>query len=232
LRFKLPDKQSLLEIDPVEAKLRKLNQLLTQELEVLELGKNLQSETQGTMEKAQREYFLREQLKAIQKELGEGDEQSVEAKDLEGKIDEAAMPPEADKEARRELSRLRAMPPQAAEYGLIKTYLEWMTELPWNKVTEDNLDISRAREILDEDHYDLEKIKDRIIEYLAVRKLKRERDGSGESDKGPILCFVGPPGVGKTSLGKSIARSLGRKFVRISLGGIHDEAEIRGHRRT
>jgi len=230
LRFKLPDKQALLEINPVEAKLRKLNQLLTAELEVLELGKKLQSETQSTMEKAQREYFLREQLKAIKKELGEEDEQAVEAKDLEKKIDEAAMPPEADKEARRELARLRMMPPQAAEYSLIKTYLEWMVELPWNKVTEDNLDINRARQVLDEDHYDLEKIKERILEYLAVRKLKKERGDT--SDKSPILCFVGPPGTGKTSLGQSIARAMGRKFIRMSLGGVRDEAEIRGFRRT
>jgi ATP-dependent Lon protease len=231
LRFKLPDKQELLELDPVEAKLKKLNQLLSQELEVLELGKKLQSETQSTMEKTQREYYLREQLRAIQKELGEEDEQAVEAKDLEEKVKQAGMPPEADKEARRELSRLRMMPPQAAEYSLIKTYLEWMVELPWNKVTEDNLDIVRARQILDEDHYDLEKIKDRIVEYLAVRKLKKER-GDGDHDKGPILCFVGPPGTGKTSLGQSIARAMGRKFIRMSLGGVRDEAEIRGFRRT
>ena len=231
LRFKLPDKQALLELDPVQDKLKKLNQLLTQELEVLELGKKLQTETQSTMEKTQREYYLREQLRAIQKELGEEDEQAVEAKDLEEKVKQAGMPPEADKEAHRELSRLRMMPPQAAEYSLIKTYLEWMVELPWNKATEDNLDIVRARQILDEDHYDLEKIKDRIIEYLAVRKLKKER-GDGDSDKGPILCFVGPPGTGKTSLGQSIARAMGRKFIRMSLGGVRDEAEIRGFRRT
>ena len=232
LRFKLPDKQALLELDPVEAKLRKLNQLLTQELEVLELGKKLQSETQSTMEKAQREYYLREQLKQIQKELGEEDEQAVEAKDLEDKINQAALPPEADKEARRELARLRMMPPQAAEYSLIKTYLEWMAELPWNKVTEDNLDIKRARQVLDEDHYDLEKIKDRIIEYLAVRKLKIERGVEDGAGKSPILCFVGPPGTGKTSLGQSIAHATGRKFIRMSLGGVRDEAEIRGFRRT
>jgi ATP-dependent Lon protease len=205
---------------------------LTQELEVLELGKKLQTETQGTMEKTQREYFLREQLKAIQKELGEQDEQTVEANELEKKIADAAMPPEADKEARRELARMRVMPPQAAEYSLIKTYLEWMTELPWNKVTEDNLNIARARQVLDEDHYDLEKIKERIIEFLAVRKLKKERGSADEHQKSPILCFVGPPGVGKTSLGQSIARAMGRKFIRMSLGGVRDEAEIRGFRRT
>ena len=232
LRFKLPDKQTLLEMDPVEAKLKKLNVLLTQELEVLELGKKLQSETQSTMEKAQRQYYLREQLKAIQKELGEEDEQSVEAKELEERVNQAAMPPEADKEARRELNRMRTMPPQAAEYSLIKTYLEWMTELPWNKISEDNLDVVRARQILDEDHYDLEKIKERILEFLAVRKLKKERGSEGEADKGPILCFVGPPGTGKTSLGQSIARAMGRKFIRMSLGGVRDEAEIRGFRRT
>jgi ATP-dependent Lon protease len=232
LRFKLPDKQALLEMDPVEAKLKKLNQLLTQELEVLELGKKLQTETQTTMEKSQREYFLREQLKSIQKELGEEDEQAVESKELEEKVNQAAMPPEADKEARRELKRLRTMPTQAAEYSLIKTYLEWMTDLPWNKVTEDNLEVARARQILDEDHYDLEKIKDRILEFLAVRKLKKERGSDAASDKGPILCFVGPPGTGKTSLGQSIARAMGRKFIRMSLGGVRDEAEVRGFRRT
>jgi len=231
IRMKLADRQKLLEADPVGDKLRHLSSLLAQELQVLELGKKLQTETQETMGKAQREYFLREQLKAIKKELGEEDEQSIAIKEMEEKIEKAQMPPEAEKEARRELSRLRDMPPAAAEYSVIKTYLEWLTELPWNKRTEDNLEIGRVRQVLDEDHYDLEKIKDRILEYLAVRKLKKER-GDEDADKGPILCFVGPPGTGKTSLGQSIARALGRKFIRMSLGGMRDEAEIRGHRRT
>ncbi len=231
LRLKLADRQALLELNPVSEKLRKLTSLMAQELEVLELGKKIQSETQTTMEKAQREYFLREQLKAIKKELGEEDEQAVETKELARKIEEAGMPPEAEKEARRELSRLSSMPPQAAEYSVIKTYLEWLTDLPWKEATEDNLDIARVRQVLDEDHYDLEKIKERILEYLAVRKLKAERGAAGV-EKGAILCFVGPPGTGKTSLGQSIARALGRKFIRMSLGGMHDEAEIRGHRRT
>jgi ATP-dependent Lon protease len=177
------------------------------------------------MEHSQREYFLRQQLKAIQDELGEGDEQQAEISELRGQIEEAHLPDEADRAARRELDRLAKLPPAAAEYGVIRGYLEWILSLPWNETTEDNLDLEHAREVLDEDHYDLEKVKDRIIEQLAVSKLK-------EDVSGPILCFVGPPGVGKTSLGQSIARSLGRKFARISVGGVRDEAEIRGHRRT
>lgn len=231
IRMKLADRQTLLELDPVSEKLKKLNTILNQELQLLELGRKIQGETQQAMEKAQREYFLREQLKHIKKELGEEDEQAIEIKEYEKKITESGMPEEAAKEARRELERLRTMPPAAAEYSVIKTYLDWLVSLPWQKSTQDNLDIARVRQVLDEDHYDLEKIKERILEFLAVRKLKRERQGE-TAEKGAILCFVGPPGTGKTSLGQSIARALGRKFVRMSLGGLRDEAEIRGHRRT
>ncbi|MDO9066733.1 MAG: LON peptidase substrate-binding domain-containing protein, partial [Chloroflexota bacterium] len=231
LRMKLVDRQALLELEPAAEKLKKLNGILSQELEVLELGKKLQGETQQGMEKAQREYFLREQLKSIKKELGEEDEQAAEAKEYERKIEESGMTEEAAREARRELERIKTMPSAAAEYSVIKTYLDWLVSLPWQKATDDNLDIAKVREVLDEDHYDLEKIKERILEFLAVRKLKRDRQGE-VAQKGAILCFVGPPGTGKTSLGQSIARALGRKFVRMSLGGVRDEAEIRGHRRT
>jgi len=244
LRMDIADAQEVLELDDVRDKLRKLTTILTRELEVLELGKKIQTEAQSEMEKVQREYFLREQLKAIKRELGEESEQTVEAEEYRNKIEEAGMPEEARKEALRELARLEKMPTVAAEYSVIKTYLDWMTSLPWDKVTEDNLDIARARQILNEDHYDLEDIKKRILEYLAVRKLRLERaeERDEESEQltdyirrereGVILCFVGPPGTGKTSLGQSIARALGRKFVRMSLGGIRDEAEIRGFRRT
>jgi len=234
IRMELKDAQEILEIDKVADKLIKLNALITKEIEVLELGRKIQSQAQGELEKTQREYILREQLKQIKKELGEEDEQSLEIKEYEKKIAEAQMTPEAEKEARRELNRMKTMPPAAAEYHVIKTYLDWLVELPWSKTTEDNLDIARARQILDEDHYDLKDVKERILEYLAVRKLRLERGGDEEAKtyKGSILCFVGPPGVGKTSLGQSIARALGRKFIRMSLGGMHDEAEIRGHRRT
>lgn len=234
LRMEIKDAQELLEIDTIEGKLTKINALMSKELEILELGKKIQSQAQGEMEKTQREYILREQLKQIKKELGEEDEQAVELKEYDKKIADAKMSPEAEKEARRELERMKTMPPAAAEYHVIKTYLDWLVELPWSKTTEDNLDIARARKILDEDHYDLKEIKVRLLEYLAVRKLKLERGGDVEAKtyKGSILCFVGPPGVGKTSLGQSIARALGRKFIRMSLGGMHDEAEIRGHRRT
>jgi ATP-dependent Lon protease len=225
MRLKTEEKQELLEEADVEARLRKLSAILTRELEVFELGTKIQSQVQSEMEKSQREYFLRQQMKAIQDELGEGDEQQAEITELRGKIEEAKLPEEADKAARRELDRLAKLPPAAAEYGVIRTYLEWILTLPWTAVTEDNLDLKRARRILDEDHYDLEKVKERIVEQLAVSKLKADLSG-------PILCFVGPPGVGKTSLGQSIARTLGRKFVRISVGGVRDEAEIRGHRRT
>ena len=243
LRLDIEVAQELLEIDSVTEKLRKLSGLLTKELEVLELGRKIQSEAVGEMEKMQREFYLREQMKAIQKELGETDEQEAEIKEMEDRITEAGMPEEADKEARRELDRMRKMPPQAAEYSVIKTYLDWMVSLPWQQKTDDNLDIAHARQVLDEDHYGLEEVKDRILEYLAVRKLKLERkdddleevsvaDQIRRDREGVIICFVGPPGVGKTSLGLSIARAMGRKFVRLALGGIRDEAEIRGFRRT
>jgi ATP-dependent Lon protease len=244
IRMDLQDAQEILELDHIVDKLRRLTNILNRELEVLELGKKIQSEAQSEMEKMQREYFLREQLKAIQRELGEGDEQQMEIEELRTKINEAGMPEEAEKEALRELSRLEKLPPAAAEYGVIRTYLDWLTSLPWSVTTDDTLDIPHARQVLDEDHYDLGKIKERILEYLSVRKLRLERvtDTEGEElhpqdfirreREGVILCFVGPPGVGKTSLGQSIARALGRKFIRMSLGGIRDEAEIRGHRRT
>ena len=225
MRLKTAEKQELLEEADIEARLRKLTVILNRELEVLELGTKIQSQVQSEMEHSQREYFLRQQLKAIQEELGEGDEQQAEIAELRGQIEEAHLPEEADRAARRELDRLSKLPPAAAEYGVIRGYLEWILSLPWNETTEDNLDLEHARSVLDEDHYDLEKVKDRIIEQLAVSKLK-------DDISGPILCFVGPPGVGKTSLGQSIARSLGRKFSRISVGGVRDEAEIRGHRRT
>jgi ATP-dependent Lon protease len=241
LRIDLADAQDLLELNDVEAKLIKLDALLTKEVDVLELGKKISGQAQAEIEKNQREYILREQMKQIQKELGEGSEQEAEIKAYEKKIAEAGMSTEAEKEARRELDRMKTMPPAAAEYHVIKTYLDWLVDLPWNKTTEDNLDIPNARKILDEDHYDLKEIKERILEYLAVRKLRAERLHSdtdeGENDaartyRGSILTLVGPPGVGKTSLGQSVARALGRKFIRMSLGGMHDEAEIRGHRRT
>jgi ATP-dependent Lon protease len=242
VRMEIPDAQSILEIDSVREKLLKLTSILAKELEVLELGRKIQTEAQSEMEKMQREYFLREQLKAIRKELGEEDEQAVEVEEYRTKIAEAGMPEEAEKEALRELSRMEKMPPQAAEYSVIKTFLDWMTEMPWQVATDDLLDIGHARQVLDEDHYDLEEIKERILEYLAVRKLKAERseeraqdepiDQIREEREGVILCFVGPPGTGKTSLGRSIARALGRRFIRMSLGGMRDEAEIRGHRRT
>ena len=240
IRMEVETAQELLEIDDLKLKMRRLVGILHRELEVIELRQKIQSEAQEEMTKAQREYFLREQLKAIQRELGEGDEQQVEVEEYREKIEAASMPEEAKKEALRELSRLEKMPPQAAEYSVIKTYLDWLTDLPWQVTTEDNLDINHARQVLDEDHYDLEEVKERILEFLAVRKLRQERhmdeiDAETEAERGAmgaILCFVGPPGVGKTSLGQSIARALGRKFTRMSLGGLRDEAEIRGHRRT
>jgi ATP-dependent Lon protease len=225
MRLKTSEKQELLEEADVEARLRQLTVILNRELELLELGTKIQSQVHSEMEKSQREYFLRSQMKAIQEELGEGDEQQAEISELRAQIEEANLPEEAEKQARRELDRLAKLPSAAAEYGVIRTYLEWILSLPWNETTEDDLDLEKARKILDEDHYDLEKVKERIIEHLAVSKLKHDLSG-------PILCFVGPPGVGKTSLGQSIARALGRKFVRISVGGVRDEAEIRGHRRT
>jgi len=225
LRLKTDEKQRLLEEADVSKRLRDVLAILGRELEVVELGSKIQSQVQSEMEKGQREFFLRQQLKAIQDELGEGDEQQAEINELRGQIEEKNLPEEARKAAERELARLEKLPPAAAEYGVIRTYLDWILSLPWSETTEDNLDLQHARQVLDEDHYDLEKVKDRILEYLAVSKLKNDLSG-------PILCFVGPPGVGKTSLGQSIARTTGRKFVRISVGGVRDEAEIRGHRRT
>ena len=225
LRISTEEKQELLETVDVTRRLRRLSEILTRELEVVQLGSKIQSQVESEIDKGQREYFLRQQLKAIQEELGEGDEQQAEINELRDRIEAAGLPEEAQKAAERELSRLEKLPPVAAEYGVIRTYLEWLVDLPWSKETDDNLDIGHARQVLDEDHYDLEEVKDRILEYLAVRKLNPESPG-------PILCFVGPPGVGKTSLGRSIAKALGREFERISVGGVRDEAEIRGHRRT
>ncbi len=219
------EKQSILEIFNVKKRLKEVTRLINYQLEILELGNKIQSQIKGDMDKRQREYYLREQLKKIKEELGEKDEASVEIDDYKAKIEEKNLPEEARKEAERELDRLARMHPSSAEYTVASTYLDWLTTLPWHENTEDNLDIKMAKKILDDDHYGLKKPKKRVIEYLAVRKLKPE-------SKGPILCFVGPPGTGKTSLGNSIARALGRKFVRISLGGVRDEAEIRGHRRT
>ena len=237
LRMEAEERQELLELDSVQDKLKRLNAFIAKELDVLELGKKIQSDVQEELGKSQREYYLREQLKAIQRELGEGSETEAEVTELRQKIEDSGMPEEAAKEARRELDRLSKLPPAAAEYGVIKTYLDWLVTLPWTTSTEGPIDVAKTREILNEDHYDLEKIKDRILEYLAVRKLKQELPvAEGESaapvNREPILCFVGPPGVGKTSLAQSIARALGRELTRMSLGGVRDEAEIRGHRRT
>ena len=241
-RMELAEAQELLEIDSLTEKLEKLVAFLTHEIEVLEIGERIQNEARSEIEGMQRDYYLREQLKAIQRELGESDDQTVETEELRKKIDEAAMPEEADKQARRELDRLSRLNSASAEYGVISTYLDWLSNLPWSKSTADNLDIQHARKVLENDHYGLSDVKERILEYLAVRKLRDERkdelSAQPETDfirrerEGVILCFVGPPGVGKTSLGRSIARALGREFVRISLGGVRDEAEIRGHRRT
>ncbi|HEX9911955.1 MAG TPA: endopeptidase La [candidate division Zixibacteria bacterium] len=225
LNITLAQKQDLLETLEVKDRLKKLTLYLNKEVEVLELSRKIQSQAATEMGKMQRDYILREQLKAIQKELGESDERTQEVEEFKKKIEEAKMPQEAREAALKELDRLSKMNPAAAEYTVSRTYLDWLVNLPWSTGTQDNLDIKEAKRVLDEDHYDLEKVKERILEYLAVRKLKSDL-------KGPILCFVGPPGVGKTSLGMSIARALGRKFNRISLGGMHDEAEIRGHRRT
>ncbi|HOK29609.1 MAG TPA: endopeptidase La, partial [bacterium] len=225
LNISIAQKQEILETIDVKERLQKVTYFLNSEVQILEVGKQIQSEIKTEMDKRQREYILREQLKAIQKELGEVDEQTKEINELREKIEQAGMPEEVRREAERELDRLSQMMPGAAEYTVSRTYLDWLINLPWSKSTEDTLDIERAKEILDEDHYDLEKVKNRILEFLAVRKLKNDTHG-------PILCFVGPPGVGKTSLGMSIARAMGREFVRISLGGVRDEAEIRGHRRT
>jgi ATP-dependent Lon protease len=219
------EKQIVLEMVDVKKRLKEVTRLVNHQLDILELGDKIQSQVKGDMDKSQREYYLRQQLKAIKEELGEKDEAGVEIDEYRAKIDEKNLPEEARKEAERELDRLSRMHPSSAEYTVASTYLDWITALPWHASTQDNLDIKKARKILDDDHFGLEKPKRRIIEYLAVRKLKPE-------SKGPILCFAGPPGTGKTSLGHSIARALGRKFHRISLGGVRDEAEIRGHRRT
>ena len=219
------DKQDALETLDVRIRLEKINQHLAKELEVQQLRNKIQSEVQDRVQQTQREYYLREQMKAIQKELGESDEGQRDVEDLRQKIEAAGMPEEVKKDALKELARLQRMSPMAADYSMTRNYIEWLAVLPWSKTSGAEVDIAKAKEVLDSDHYDLEKVKDRILDYLSVRRLK-------PSMKGPILCFVGPPGVGKTSLGKSIARALGRKFVRLSLGGVHDEAEIRGHRRT
>ncbi len=262
MQMELELRQKLLELDSVRAKLENLSNYLTHELEIFELGKKIQTSAQEEMGKVQREYLLREQLKAIQRELGEESEEQATANELRRKIDEAKMPEEALKEANRELSRLEKLPTVSPEYSIIRTYIELLASLPWSKSTGEKIDVPHARQVLDHDHYDLEKIKDRILEYLAVRRLKEERvaerlkreaeaaaaeadtegrtptqplqsdEATRQINREPILCFVGPPGVGKTSLGQSIARALGRKFARMSLGGIRDEAEIRGHRRT
>ena len=243
MRMELSDAQRVLEINDIQEKLRMVIALLGKELEVLELGRKIQTDAQSEMEKTQKEYFLREQMKAIQRELGEADAQTVEIEEFREKIEAAKMPEEAEKEALRELDRLARLPTAAAEYGVIRTYLDWITSLPWSLRSEDQLELARARQILEEDHYGLKDVKERILEFLAVRKLRSERSELFETQdegrdyirrerEGAILCFVGPPGVGKTSLGASIARALGRRFIRMSLGGIRDESEIRGFRRT
>jgi ATP-dependent Lon protease len=240
VRMDTPTRQALLETDAVADKLRRLVDVLQSELSVREIGRKIASDTEQRLSKKQREFILREQAKTIQKELGEDGDDDSDVGDLRRRLDEAGLPEDARREADRELKRLAGMQPGSPERGMVITYLEWMASLPWKKVDGGSIDIRRARAVLDEDHYDLDKIKDRILEYLAVRKLRQERGEGAEAPKvtgdnparEPILCFVGPPGVGKTSLGQSIARALGRKFVRMSLGGVRDEAEIRGHRRT
>jgi ATP-dependent Lon protease len=225
VNVELAERQEILEAVDVTERLEKLTSILNREVDLLELGSKIQSEAKSEMDKAHRDYYLRQQLKAIRKELGEEDQYAVELDELEEKLLEKPLPDEVREEATRELTRLKTIPPQAAEYVVARTYLDWILTLPWLEGSDDKLDIAHAREVLDEDHYDLDEVKERILEYLSVRKLKEEM-------KGPILCFVGPPGVGKTSVGKSIARAVGRKFIRMSLGGVRDEAEIRGHRRT
>jgi ATP-dependent Lon protease len=225
LRLKPEEKQELLELANVEDRLRRTSVVLSRELEVSELGTKIQSQVQSELEQGQREFYLRQQLKAIQQELGESDDQQAEVDELRDRLEEQELPEDVRRSAERELARLAKLPEAAAEHGVIRTYLDWIVQLPWSQTTVDDLDLRRARRILDEDHFDLDKVKERIVEHLAVSKLKND-------PAGPILCFVGPPGVGKTSLGQSIARALERRFVRISVGGVRDEAEIRGHRRT
>ncbi|HXY53797.1 MAG TPA: endopeptidase La [Nitrospirota bacterium] len=233
IRLDLVQRQEILENVSVHDKLAKIMQYLNREVEVLELGRKIQGQARDQMQKAEREYLLRQQLSAIRKELGEETDEGSEIKNLREKIEQAKLPAEAEKEAKRELGRMEKLSAASPEYSVIRTYLEWMTILPWNKTTATQIDIAKAKATLDEDHYDLEKVKNRILEYLSVKKLGEERGAQeGIKTREPILCFVGPPGVGKTSLGQSIARALGRKFMRQSLGGLHDEAEIRGHRRT
>lgn len=221
----IAEKQQILEVTDIQERLRLTLQFLMRQLEILKVKKEISSVVQEEMGKSQREYYLRQQLKAIREELGEADEEEDDIEKLRERIKQAELTQEAEEVAKKQIARLKQMQPSSAEYTVVRTYLDWIVELPWKKTTEDHIDISRARKILDEDHYDLDKVKKRILEYLAVKKLKEDK-------KGPILCFIGPPGVGKTSLGKSIARAMGRKFIRISLGGVRDEAEIRGHRRT
>ncbi|MEK7829311.1 MAG: LON peptidase substrate-binding domain-containing protein, partial [Deltaproteobacteria bacterium] len=225
LGLKVEDAQIILEIIEPLKRLERVNEYLVKELHVATIQVKIQSQAKEEMDKSQREYYLREQMRAIKSELGELEEITEEIDEIRKKIKKAKMPPDVEKETLKQTDRLESMHPDAAESAIIRTYLDWLVDLPWSKSTKDTLEIKKAKDVLDEDHYDLEKIKERILEYLAVRKLH-------EKSKGPILCFVGPPGVGKTSLGRSIARAMGRKFVRISLGGIKDEAEIRGHRRT
>jgi ATP-dependent Lon protease len=225
LRIKTGERQELLEERNLAKRLRRLSEVLAREAELISIGTRIQSQVQSELEKGQREYFLRQQLKAIQEELGESDEQAAEAKELRERIEAAELPDEVRKQAERELQRFERLPPQSAEHGVIRTYLEWILDVPWCKVSEDSLDLRKARRQLDRDHYDIDRVKDRMIEFLAVRKLKPDAPSG-------ILCFVGPPGVGKTSLGRSIATAMGREFQRISVGGVRDESEIRGHRRT
>ena len=232
LRLRTEEKQALLEERDVAKRLRRLSEMLARELEVVALGSKIQSQVQSELDRSQREWFLRQQLRAIQDELGEGDEMVAEANELREQLDALELPEEARKQVDRELARLERLPPAAAEHGVIRGYLEWIASLPWSARTDDNLNLRHARRVLDQDHYDIEQVKDRILEFLAVRKLIAGREDGAGPARSSILCLVGPPGVGKTSLGRSIARALGRRFERISVGGVRDEAEIRGHRRT
>jgi len=225
IEMKLEDRRRILKEVNIGARLLALSEIMGKEIKMLEIGQKIQSQISTEFDKSQRKYFLREQLKAIKKELGEDEDIPVEIQELAEKIKKAKMPNEGEKTAEKELERLKSMNPASSEYSVLLNYLDWLVNLPWKKSTVDRIDINHAQKILDEDHYDLDDVKERILEFLAIRKLNKKI-------KGPILCFVGPPGVGKTSLGQSIARSLGRKFIRISLGGVRDEAEIRGHRRT